>query len=134
MVFNWGLFIKLANELLDGQIQIQNPREECLRTIISRFYYGVFCIAKNYKESIGVVFPNKDIHTYVRNEYIGSSVNDENKIGANLQTLFHKRIIADYHDNRDVTLYDARTARQLAHNIFEKLKKVGAVPQEQGQR
>lgn len=128
MVFNWELFISLANELLDGQIQIPIQREECLRTIISRFYYGVFCIAKNYKESIGVVFPNKDIHTYVRNEYISSPLNDENKIGANLKTLFHKRIIADYHDDRDVILYDARTARQLTFNIFQKLKKIGAVP------
>ena len=128
MVFNWELFIKLADELLNGQIQIPNPREECLRTIISRFYYGVFCIAKNYKESIGIVFPDKDIHTRVRNEYISSPINDENKIGANLKTLHHKRIIADYYDYRDVTLYDARTARRLTTNIFQGFKKIGAVP------
>lgn len=133
MVFNWALFIDLANELLDGQRQIPNPREECLRTIISRLYYGVFCIAKNYKEGIGVIFPKADIHTTVRNEYISSPVNDENSIGANLKTLFHKRIISDYHDDREINLYDARTASQLTHNIFQKLKKIGAVPQERGQ-
>jgi len=130
MVFNWELFINFANELLDGQLQIPNPREECLRTIISRFYYGVFCLAKNYKEGIGVVFPNKDIHTNVRDEYINSPLNDERNIGTNLKTLFHKRIIADYYDNRDVTLYDARTARQLTFNVFERLKKIGAVHQD----
>lgn len=132
MVFDWGLFITLANELLEGQIQISNPREECLRTIIGRFYYGVFCIAKNYKESIGVDFPGKDIHANVREEYINSPINDENNIGANLKTLFHKRIVADYYDNRDVSLFDARAARSLAVKIFEKFKKIGAIPQEQG--
>ncbi len=134
MVFNWALFISLARELLDGEIQILNPREEYLRTIISRFYYGVFCIAKNYKESQGCDFPEEKIHLYVRNAYIDSSDGDENSIGKNLLTLWRKRVISDYRDYMDVNLFEARAARQLAHNIFEKLKKVGAVPQKQGQR
>jgi hypothetical protein len=130
MVFNWELFINLANELLDGQRQIPNPREECLRTIISRFYYGVFCIAKNYKESQGRDFPGQDIHLHVRNAYIDSPVADENSIGRNLLTLWRKRVISDYHDDRDVNLSEARTAHQLTFNIFQKLKKIAAVPQD----
>jgi uncharacterized protein (UPF0332 family) len=127
MGFDWNLYIEVASALLDDQRSSPTPKEEYLRTIISRLYYGVFCIARNYLKSKGEILPEKEVHSFVRRILINSSDKVDNQIGRNLLNLWNKRRIADYDDDQSINLFDARTAHQTTYITIQNLKKVGAI-------
>jgi uncharacterized protein (UPF0332 family) len=127
MSFDWQLYTTIAKELLDGQRTNPTPKEENLRTSISRYYYSVFCIARNYLKNRGDQLPNEKMHAYVRKIFIESSNNIENQIGTNLLKLWNKRRISDYEDDEVINLFDATTAHQLTFNVIQNLKKIGAI-------
>ena len=43
MSFNWKEYVDLSEELMSRE------EESCLRSSISRAYYGVFCLVRNNK-------------------------------------------------------------------------------------
>lgn len=61
MSFDWKSYIHLAEELVKRQ------EESCLRSSISRAYYGVFRIARNKKGY--EMYKKSDIHSKVINAY-----------------------------------------------------------------
>lgn len=95
MIFDWKDYIDLAEELL-------NRREEsCLRTTISRAYYGVFCIVRNskgYKNHKG-----RDVHQRVIEEYKNSRDRKEQNIGRILDSLRRSRNHADYDEDKPIS-------------------------------
>jgi uncharacterized protein (UPF0332 family) len=128
MGFDWGLYVQLAKELLNEQRKLQSTKEEYLRTVVSRSYYGIFCIARNHLISKGLSIPKVDSHNFVRNEYIHSPNPLEYQIGNNLRRLWRRRIDADYQDNAVFNITEASTAYQMAYRTIGILRQVGAIP------
>ena len=124
MSFDWKLYLLLSDELINDQ---KNPtlQEAYLRSAISRSYYGVFCIARNFLAKTNTL-PPYNIHNYVIVKYKKSNNKKERKIGVDLDKLRGKRISADYIDGFYVNTNEATFANQLAIQILENLKKIGA--------
>jgi uncharacterized protein (UPF0332 family) len=127
MSFEWQLYVSIATKLLDEERINPHPREEYLRTIISRLYYGVFCIARNHLKNKGEHLPDREVHAYVRKVYIRSPDKIDNQIGTNLLRLWNKRREADYDDDLTINLFDTRAAHQTTFNVIKNLKKIGAI-------
>ncbi len=126
MNFDWRAYIELAGELL-AHPQASIPLEAYLRSAISRAYYGVFCIARNFIVSRGTIIPRVDTHKFVRETYFSSSNKEERKIGKDLRDLWHERKDADYENNAAFDLKRAMTAYQLANRVLARLKTLGAI-------
>ena len=84
MSFDWQSYISLAEELLELS-QRKSLEEACFRSAISRSYYGVFCIARNFLKKKGISIPPIDTHKFVREHYMNSSIVIEKKIGENMK-------------------------------------------------
>jgi uncharacterized protein (UPF0332 family) len=99
MSFCWEDFIKLSKELLESSRN--NPLEAAyLRTSLSRSYYGVFCLARNYLITYkNIRIPRTDTHNFVRNEFINSQDDNERIVGSYLLGLWRYRKNADYENN-----------------------------------
>jgi uncharacterized protein (UPF0332 family) len=126
MPFNWISYIELAKELLEGQRGKDPYQEANLRTVISRAYYGVFCIARNHLENNGIEVPQVDAHKFVREIYIASKGISESRIGENLGRLLRRRNIADYENDPIINFSEANTAYQQAYRTLQFLSNLGA--------
>ena len=126
MTFDWELYIQLADELISHQRTL-GLHEAYLRTAISRSYYGVFCIARNFLVNRGVAIPKVDTHKFVRNKFWNSPNRVEKKVGKGLRDLWIERKDADYDEGATVGINRARTAHEMAKRVLERLRNVGAV-------
>jgi len=126
MSFDWGLYIQLADELINQQ-RTQTLQEAYLRSSISRSYYGVFCIARNFLISKRVIIPRVDTHKFVREQYLNSPDKTKKKIGKDLYNLLRERKDADYENTATVDIKRARTAHQLSIQILNRLRDIGAI-------
>lgn len=126
MNFDWKSYLQLADEL----IKHQNPaisQEAYFRSAISRAYYGVFCIARNFLIRNGVTIPRVDTHKFVRERYTNSRNQMEQKIGKDLNYLWRRRKDADYEDRTAFDVKRATNACQLAARILNHLASIGAI-------
>lgn len=126
MNFDWRLLLKLADELLSY------PRtEECLeayvRTAISRYYYGVFCIARNLILSRGIEIQGPDTHKFVREQFLMSRKNIERALHDNLKRLCYRRVNADYKDDESINFSEAEEAGILSKKTLKILETLNAV-------
>ncbi len=123
MSFDWLQYYYFAQELV-GQNPLSNVNQECdNRNAVSRAYYAAFNMAKSKK---GLVHKNgKFGHTLVIDEYKRSVDLTEIEIGEDLDRLIADRVIADYHDWRNVKDRMAENAVLTAESI---LKKLGSLP------
>lgn len=97
MSFNWRDYVYLAEELLNQE------EESCLRSSISRAYYGVFCIARNKKSYRNYKLKEgESMHWVVINAYKNSSDANEQNIGRILDKLRKSRNDADYDESRSI--------------------------------
>jgi len=126
MNFDWTLYLQLADELI-GHQRTPGLLEAYLRTAVSRSYYGVFCIARDFLVSRGEAVPKADTHKFVRDEYWKSPNRAEKKIGKDLLYLWIERKDADYEDGATIDINRARTAYEMAKRILERLRNVGAI-------
>lgn len=125
MIFDWNLYLQLAEELISHQ-KTGDLREAYLRSAISRSYYGVFCIARNFLVNKGTTIPKVDTHKFVRDTYWKSPNREEKKIGKSLHNLWLDRKDADYENNAHIDVNRAKTAHQMASQIMDNLRKIGA--------
>lgn len=127
MSFDWRLYIQLADKLINNQ-RTAGLQEAYLRSAISRSYYGVFCIARNFLiNNRGVTIPKTDTHKFVREEYMRSKNKAESKIGEDLKDLLKERKESDYEDKIKVDINKARFSYQLSLRIFCRLHQIGAI-------
>ncbi len=126
MSFDWKLYVQLADELISYQ-RTPSFQEAYLRTAISRSYYGVFCIARNFLVSNGIVIPRFDTHRFVRDRYLASVNRVERKIGDNLKRLSRRRNEADYENGAAIGIDQARTGYEMALRTMQGLRDIGAV-------
>jgi len=94
MSFDWKEYVYLAEDLLN------RGEEACLRSSISRAYYGVYCSARN-KKNYQHYKPRRgeNIHRIVIDSYKNSKNREEQKIGKNLDQLRRSRNHADYNED-----------------------------------
>lgn len=126
MSFDWKLYVQLADELINHQ-RTQGLQEAYLRSAISRSYYGVFCIARNFLVSRGTTIPTANTHKFVRDKYRKSPNKAEKKIGKDLFSLWLDRKEADYEDGATIDINRARTAHQLAIRILNRFRNIRAI-------
>jgi uncharacterized protein (UPF0332 family) len=127
MPFDWNLYIELAKELLDGQRGKDPFQEAHLRTSISRSYYGIYCIARNYLKDKDIQIPDKDPHKSVREIYSASSNWIEIRIGESLGRLLRRRNIADYESDAIINFSEATAAYNQAYRTLQYLSNLGAI-------
>ncbi|MEG4577044.1 HEPN domain-containing protein [Microcoleus sp. N3A4] len=124
MKFDWEEYFNLAKELAG------TTEEAKLRSAVSRAYYSVFCLARNYLRDIQQdprLSRNKtyDIndHQYVAEEFIHNQSKSQPmiEIGKDLTRLRKMRNKADYEDTMFNLQREARTGLMLAENIISAL-------------
>lgn len=132
MRFDWSEYLNLAQELaaISGD-SVNN--EAKLRSAVSRAYYAVFCLARNYLRDVEKdprLSHNKttDIneHQYVAEEFIFHKSKAKNtiRLGENLSRLRQMRNKADYADTIFTLSKDVKTALNLAQNIIKSLSEL----------
>ena len=126
MSFNWTSYIELADELINHQ-RTSSFREAYLRSAISRSYYGVFCIARNFLISGGAAIPRTNTHKFVRTQYQQSRSRPEKEVGDNLHRLWRERKNADYENTATFDTNRAKTAHQLSIRVLNRLRNIGAI-------
>lgn len=124
MSFCWDNYIQLAEELLDNSKN--NIIEEAyLRTSISRSYYGVFCLARNYLINIKQIqIPVRDTHNFVKSVFVSSTNENEKKVGEYLKNLWRQRKKADYNDYYKVGYSKTKNIYVFANQAFSVLAKI----------
>lgn len=118
MSFDWSEYLKLAQELA-GQPGNPASQEARLRAAVSRAYYAVFCMGRNYlREQEGRQVPSRDVHRYVRDAFKKSPDRLHKQIGYDLDRLRSDRNKADYDDSVANLDKMANAAVALAHKII----------------
>jgi uncharacterized protein (UPF0332 family) len=99
MSFDWKDYIKLA-EKLQNETNKNSIEEAYYRSMISRSYYGVFCISR-IKAGLEFYRPiprtgDPGVHEKVISYYKSSKIREEKLIGKFLDDLRKERNDADY--------------------------------------
>lgn len=124
MSFPWRSFVDLAYELLKTPSN-STLEEASFRSAVSRSYYGVFGIAKNYLAANKVKIPIVDTHKFVSSQYQKSPNKNRREIGEKMKRLWRERKAADYDESAKIDLKRAEISHQLAILILEKFKSLG---------
>lgn len=132
MRFDWSEYFNLAQELAIISENSAN-NEAKLRSAISRAYYAVFCLARNYLRDVEKdprlsrnKTPDINEHQYVAEEFIyhKSKAKKMIKLGENLSRLRDFRNKADYADTIFNLQGDVKNALNLAQNIITTLNEL----------
>jgi len=126
MSFDWKSYLQLADELINHQSPLILP-EAYFRSAISRSYYGVFCLARNFLIRSGIAIPRVDTHKFVRERFVNSRNVQQQKIGKDLNYLWRHRKEADYDDHAVFDGGRATRAHQLAARVLNRLASIGAI-------
>lgn len=146
MKFDWLNYLALAEKLLDevtiflDRDKNSSDRENSellyeakLRCAISRAYYSVFCLARNYLRDIEEDYELKKSkeygirpHRYVIDRFRRSNTKGYNNIGTSLERLLKMRHEVDYEDilPLNTLLSKAKSAVKIAKQIVEQLEEL----------
>ncbi len=102
-------FVAFADNLLSN-----NADEATRRSIVSRYYYGVFHLAK---DAAGIQRQSASEHQEVINHYASRNT----KLSNNLNSLRRARTKADYRLNANFSFTDLKGSRRTARNILKSL-------------
>lgn len=110
--FDWADYLSFAQNLnpLDG--------EATIRAAISRAYYAAYGRACTRLKRRRVIFPQRDLHTFVWNQYVNFPNADGDDIGDNGFTLKQRRVRADYHDAPPLKATDMQIALRDAATLI----------------
>jgi len=127
MNFDWRDYIKLAEKLRNESNK--NALEEAYyRSIISRSYYGVFCILR-IKAGLEFYRPRPNtgdpgVHEKVIGYYKNSKIPEEKLVGKFLDDLRKERNNADYDRRKRVGKDLAERAISKAKELLETLNRI----------
>ena len=127
MTFHWPEYVKLAKEL--AGVDTDLPSQEAkLRSAISRAYYGVHCVARNYLNSYELNVPitaTGTAHREVRDYFQQSHEAPRRQIGTDIGRLLDWRNKVDYRNTLNLNLGSTATAAiTRASNIISKLEEL----------
>lgn len=98
MSFDWSGYLTLAKHLNDRSNDFPD-QEAAYRSAISRAYYAVFCLARNYVKDVDRTEFHGNDHKQLQNHLRNHADKSRKKIGNQLRKLHQHRIKADYHDD-----------------------------------
>ncbi len=118
-MFEWSKYLDLANEL------VQREDEAAKRTAVSRAYYSVFCMARNWLEvkSIPIGHGMND-HHIVWSTFEKLQGKRAKKIGLEGQRLRRARNMMDYDNSVPQLSSTIKSSMQRANAIFADLKQM----------
>jgi len=121
MNFDWSEYLELAQIMMEKADEFSD-QESVYRSVVSRAYYAVFCMTRNYVRDVdNTQFYGND-HQSLQNYLKRHSHKIRRKIGNQLQDLHQHRIKADYHDNLgELPINKATRAVAQARKIMEGL-------------
>lgn len=123
MKFDWSEYLKLAQELVEG-----DTNEAKQRSAISRAYYASFCFARNYLKDYLDFEPKRgeNEHKAVAEEFRTYDPKDKTmlEIGKDLKSLREVRNDADYEDTFITVGTQVKFALRLAKNIINKINEL----------
>jgi len=115
MSFDWKDYIKLAKKLYDESNK-DSIEEAYNRAVISRSYYGIFCISRI---KAGLEFYKRsDVHKKVIDYYKNSNKPEEQEVGKLLKDLKSMRIEADYYRNTNIDKGWAKIAISKVNEVL----------------
>ncbi len=124
-MFDWNQYLLLAEKLfyLRKNEEFLGLKDACLRSAISRAYYAVFCVARNYLiDKKGVRIPKEDTHKFVREIFINSAIREEKIVGESIKQLWEKRKKADYDGFLTVSEAETEFCLQKAKSMLSLIR------------
>ncbi len=97
MSFDWSGYLVLAQELMVKANEFTD-QEAVYRCVVSRAYYSVYCLARNYVRDVDQREFYSNDHKALQNYLIDHPRKDRKKVGLQLRDLHQHRIKADYSD------------------------------------
>ena len=132
MPFKWKFLITFSNKLLK-EIDKHKDNETQYRVVINRYYFGSFCIARDFSEKYLHNTYNHDgkDHERVKNDYKGNYKKNIEKqtakdVAWNLNRLHWLRKRADYNLIPPISSDDARNAQDYSQQILQLLRKLAS--------
>jgi uncharacterized protein (UPF0332 family) len=136
MKFDWLSYLEVAQILLEevknypSQENNLSLNEAKIRSAISRAYYSVFCLTRNYlrdsQQYSQLENRTANVHQNIINHLINSQKPDLKNLGNDLRRLRKLRNDADYED--EIPFHslnaNAKSALRLANNIIKLLDKL----------
>jgi uncharacterized protein (UPF0332 family) len=122
MSFDWFEYLTLA-ERLASEAEEAPSSEACYRTAVSRAYYSVYCLTRNYvRDTEGVDFYD---HSALHKHLIDKPHKLKSRLGKQLKNLLEHRIKADYYDDLgEAAVNKASRALKQAKKIKEGLDRL----------
>ena len=127
MSFDWRKYLTFAElmyEKANSEDSDCHDKETFYRCSISRAYYAVFCLARNYLKDFESQEFYSDEHKKVSIFLIKNSDSKKRKIGNQLKMLHQDRKKADYDDTFDqyeAPSLKAQKSVKMAKNIEESI-------------
>jgi uncharacterized protein (UPF0332 family) len=127
MSFDWRKYLTFAElmyEKANSEDSDCHDKETFYRCSISRAYYAVFCLARNYLKDFESQEFYSDEHKKVSTFLIKNSDSKKRKIGNQLKMLHQDRKKADYDDTFDqyeAPSLKAQKSVKMAKNIEESI-------------
>jgi uncharacterized protein (UPF0332 family) len=123
MSFDWETYLKLS-DILENLQDGTDLKEASLRSAISRYYYGVFILARDWlKQITGLNIPKGRTHSFVIGKY-KAGTSTARAIGANLSRLKREREKADYMSGANITKAVVQRAKGLSYATLNNLNSI----------
>lgn len=131
MSFEWQYYLRLAQRLYselqgssNGDTFSSHETEALCRTVVSRAYYAVYCLARNYAQEHDGYESHGNDHRELQNHFTqNTSLKLKCRIGNQLRQLHQSRIKADYFDElTESAINSASKALSQASRIHDNLK------------
>ena len=121
MSFDWQNYLRLAQYMMDRAVEFPET-EACYRSVVSRAYYSVFCLARNcVSEFDGENFYGND-HQALQDHFMSHTHRARTRLGNKLGQLHQDRKKADYDDDLgEAPVNKAGKALRQANEILEGL-------------
>jgi hypothetical protein len=85
MSFDWSGYLTLANEL-SNKVDEFSDQEAVCRSVVSRAYYSVFCLARNYVRDVDHSEFHSNVHKELQDYLKNHSHRPRRKLATNFGT------------------------------------------------
>lgn len=100
MSFDWSGYLALAKEMMAKASEFTD-QEAVYRCVVSRAYYGVYCLTRNRVRDIDSAEFYGNDHKALQSYLIEHPHKNRRRLGNQLRNLHQHRIKADYSDELD---------------------------------
>jgi len=124
MSFDWRHYLTLAEQMQAHAGEYPND-EACYRTVVSRAYYAVYCLVRNYIANVDSRTFYSDDHQAIQSYLLRHPHRPRKRLGNQLRLLRQHRNKADYDNEIDeLPINKARRAIVQAQRIMGTLDEI----------